>query len=105
MNDNLNTYGFGDEVYLYTWMEETRDWREHTHEHIEEVKQQIIDQVQASESTILSTITDAKDDIITSVEKTQTYLEENIYPKVEKLDNVTSTVNSIWDKIKDWTNN
>lgn len=106
MNDNLNTYGFGDEVYLYTWMEETRDWREHTHEHIEEVKDTIIRQILSMENNIKTEIGSAKNEILSSVNNVQTYLSETMKPILDNTNTMVTTnngvLNNIWDKIEKW---
>lgn len=90
----MNTYGFKEQDYLKTWLEETRDWREHEHTHITEVEKNINANVDAAETAIIS-----------KIEEHNNYVVNTIRPKIEAVQTTVNenknTLQSIWDKIKD----
>ena len=56
MNNNLNSYGYQEATKLYTWREETHDWRKyiekHLDNHIENAKTTIVTRIDTAESSI-----------------------------------------------------
>ena len=52
MNNNMNTYGFKEQDYLKTWLEESRDWREYEHTHITEVEERLTKEINDAEKNI-----------------------------------------------------
>lgn len=65
----MNTYGFKEQDYLKTWLEETRDWREHEHTHLTEVEERLTKEINDAEENINANIdTDViKDTIETTI--------------------------------------
>lgn len=105
MDNNLNSYGYQEENYLYTWREETHDWRKHNHKHLEDVKNTIINQVKESQNIITTAITNSTETISNKIDGVQNYIENNIEPKVDVINTVNDGVNKIWNKIQTWNIN
>lgn len=105
MSNNLNSYRYQEENYLYTWREETYDWRKHNHKHLEDIKNTIINQVKESQNIITTAITNSTGTISNKIDGVQNYIENNIEPKVDVINTVNDGVNKIWNKIQTWNIN
>lgn len=109
MYDNLNIYGYQEENYLYTYRQETHDWRKHTDKHLEEVKDTIVSRVDAAENNIKAAITASENVITNKIGEVQTYLSETIKPELDSINSTAtsnnSVVNNIWNKIRNWEMN
>ena len=105
MNNNMNTYGFKEQDYLKTWLEETRDWREHEHTHLAEVEERLTKEINDAEESINANVDAAETAIISKIEEHNNYVVNTIRPKIEAVQTTVNenknTLQSIWDKIKD----
>lgn len=110
-NNNMNTYGFKEQDYLKTWLEETRDWREHEHTHLVEVEERLTKEINDAEESINSNVDAAETAIISKIEEHNNYVVNTIQPKVESiktevdkhtgvLSNIQSLIDQISKKIK-----
>lgn len=99
MNNNMNTYGFKEQDYLKTWLEETRDWREHEHTHITEVEERLTKEINDAEENINANVDAAETAIISKIKEHNNYVVNTIQPKVEsietKVDNHTGLLTNI----------
>lgn len=99
MNNNMNTYGFKEQDYLKTWLEETRDWREHEHTYITEVEKRLTKEINDAEKNINTNVDAAETAIISKIEEHNNYVINTIQPKVEsietKVDNHTGLLTNI----------
>ena len=68
MND-MNVYGFNEQVYLKSWTEETREWREHEHTHLVEVEQRLTQEINEAKQDINNNIDAAESAIVDKIEK------------------------------------
>lgn len=109
MND-MNVYGFNEQVYLKSWMEETREWREHEHTHLVEVEQRLTQEINEAKQNINNNVDAAENAIVNKIEKHNNYIIGTIQPKIESIEtkvdnhtglltNITSLINQILTKI------
>lgn len=105
MNNNLNSYGYQEATKLYTWREETHDWRKyiekHLDNHIENAKTTIVTRIDTAEGNIRTDISNSTKTITAKIDGVQNYLTETIYPAVDTLE---SSIGDIWGKIEKWPN-
>lgn len=105
MNNNMNTYGFKEQDYLKTWLEETRDWREYEHTHITEVEERLTKEINDAEKNINANVDAAENSILTKIEEGNNYVINTIQPKIKDVQTTVNenknTLQSIWNKIKD----
>lgn len=103
MNNNMNVYGFKEQDYLKTWLEETRDWREHEHTHLSEVEERLTKEINDAEISINTNVDTAETAILRKIEEHNNYVVETIQPKVEsietKVDNHTGVLANIQNLI------
>ena len=110
MNNHMNTYGFKEQDYLKTWLEETRDWREYEHTHITEVEERLTKEINDAEENINANVDAAETAIISKIEEHNNYVVNTIQPKVESIEtkvdnhtglltNIQSLINQILGKI------
>lgn len=105
MNNNMNTYGFKEQDYLKTWLEETRDWKEYEHTHITEVEKRLTKEINDAEENINTNVDAAETAIISKIEEHNNYVINTIQPKIKDVQTTVNenknTLQSIWNKIKD----
>lgn len=105
MNNNMNTYGFKEQDYLKTWLEETRDWKEYEHTHITEVEKRLTKEINDAEKNINTNVDAAETAIISKIEEHNNYVINTIQPKIKDVQTTVNenknTLQSIWNKIKD----
>lgn len=105
MNNNMNTYGFKEQDYLKTWLEESRDWREYEHTHITEVEERLTKEINDAEKNINANVDAAENSILTKIEEGNNYVINTIQPKIKDVQTTVNenknTLQSIWNKIKD----
>ena len=105
MNNNMNTYGFKEQDYLKTWLEETRDWKEYEHTHITEVEKRLTKEINDAEENINTNVDAAETAIISKIEEGNNYVINTIQPKIKDVQTTVNenknTLQSIWNKIKD----
>ena len=105
MNNNMNTYGFKEQDYLKTWLEETRDWKEYEHTHITEVEKRLTKEINDAEENINTNVGAAETAIISKIEEHNNYVINTIQPKIKDVQTTVNenknTLQSIWNKIKD----
>lgn len=105
MNNNMNTYGFKEQDYLKTWLEESRDWREYEHTHIMEVEERLTKEINDAEENINTNVDAAETAIISKIEEHNNYVINTIQPKIKDVQTTVNenknTLQSIWNKIKD----
>lgn len=105
MNNNMNTYGFKEQDYLKTWLEESRDWREYEHTHIKEVEKKLTKEINNAEENINTNVDAAETAIISKIEEHNNYVVNTIQPKIKEVQTTVNenknTLQSIWNKIKD----
>lgn len=105
MNNNMNTYGFKEQDYLKTWLEETRDWKEYEHTHITEVEERLIKEINDAKGNINTNVDAAETAIISKIEEHNNYVINTIQPKIKAVQTTVNenknTLQSIWNKIKD----
>ena len=103
MND-MNVYGFNEQVYLKSWTEETREWREHEHTHLVEVEQRLTQEINEAKRNINNNIDAAESAIVDKIEKHNNYIVDTIQPKIEsietKVDSHTGLLTNITSLIK-----
>lgn len=104
ITNNINEYGYKENNSLYTWLEETRDWRKHEHEHLEEAKTEIMNNTDEAEAAIIKEVDDSKTEILNKIEEYNTYVVTNIVPKVTSIQKTVeenkTTLANIWNKIR-----
>lgn len=105
MNNNMNTYGFKEQDYLKTWLEESRDWREYEYTHITEVEKKLTKEINDAEKNINTNVDAAETAIISKIEEHNNYVINTIQPKIQDVQTTVNenknTLQSIWNKIKD----
>ena len=105
MNNNMNTYGFKEQDYLKTWLEETRDWKEYEHTHITEVEEKLTKEINDAKENINTNVDAAETAIISKIEEHNNYVVNTIQPKIKDVQTTVNenknTLQSIWNKIKD----
>lgn len=99
-----NSYGYDDSQPFKTWMEETREWRAHTHEHIEESTEKIMSNIDETREEINNNIK-ASEKVIT--DKIDNVVNTYIVSMDNKLDEIketqsthTNLLTQIWNKIR-----
>lgn len=105
MNNNMNTYGFKEQDYLKTWLEETRDWKEYERTHITEVEERLTKEINDAKKNINANVDAAETAIISKIEEHNNYVVNTIQPKIKDVQTTVNenknTLQSIWNKIKD----
>lgn len=74
----LNTYDFVDNTPCKTFLEETRQWRKHEHEHIQESTEQIMENIDNSREEIIEQVQTTEENITKSIEIAEKSLENQI---------------------------
>ena len=65
----MNTYGFKEQDYLKTWLEETRDWKEYEHTHITEVEKRLTKEINDAKENINTNVDAAENSILTKIKE------------------------------------
>ena len=99
-----NNYDYDDVHPFKTWMEETREWRTHTHEHIEVSTEKIMSNIDETREEINNNIKASEKKI---TDKIDTVINNYIISMDNKLDEIKETQSShtnlltqIWNKIR-----
>ena len=108
-NNTINEYGYRENNSIYTWLEETRDWRAHEHRHLTEATESIIKNTDDAENKIMKNVNGTREEILTAVGNVNSYIINTVMPSVNEIKSDVkenkSMITSIWNKIKGWTIN
>lgn len=85
MNSAYNEYNYGEHNELYTWLDETRDWRKHEHNHLEESTEKIMNNVDETRKQVLERVDVAERNLDAKLTTINTYV-VNIDRKVDTID-------------------
>lgn len=103
-NNILNVYGYGENNTLYTWLEETRDWRDSHTQHLTESTNKIMENVDNTREEVNANVDAAETAILDKIEEHHEYVINNVVPVVNEIKNTVnegqSTINNIWNKIR-----
>lgn len=112
----MNNYykdNFNEVKYYISLVEETRQWRKHVHEHIEEATNDIMTNTDEAETAIKNGINEAETAIINElnnsegnitakINQAETAIKAEIDDVQTQQQNDSSIINNIWNKIRNW---
>lgn len=102
----MNNYykdNFNEVKYYISLVEETRQWRKHVHEHIEEATNDIMTNTDEAETAIKNDINEAEATITNEITSAETNIKAEIDSVQSQQQKDSSIINNIWNKIKTWS--
>lgn len=114
----MNNYykdSFNEVQHYVSLIEETRQWRKHAHEHVNESTNDIIKNIDNAETAIKNDIQKTESNLITAIDSAQAntvkeinQAETTIKAEIDSVQSQqqydSSIITNIWNKIKNWNN-
>ena len=103
MNELYNEYNHVEDNKLYTWLDETRDFRKHQHDHLKEETEKIMENIDNTRKQVMENVDETRKQVLDRVEEAENKLEAKlttINTYVVNIDRKIDTIDANVDDIK-----